>query len=66
MIRYLTVCAAAFACAFLSGCLATFDGALENRVACTVAKDAAFVVSQYGPVGITGKIAESDRAVICK
>jgi hypothetical protein len=50
----------------VTGC-ATLDGvALENRVACTVAKDRAFVVSQYGPVGISSRIAEADRAVICK
>lgn len=39
---------------------------LENRVACTVAKDKAFVVSQWGAVGISSNIAEPDRAVICK
>jgi hypothetical protein len=49
----------------LSGC-ATLDGPLENRVACTVAKDKAFVVSQWGAVGITGQIAEADRQVVCK
>lgn len=51
----------------LSGC-ATFglDGKLDNRVVCTVAKDKAFVVSEYGPVGISSTIADQDRAVICK
>ena len=37
MIRYLCVCAAAFGCALLTGCLATFDGKLENRVTTTLA-----------------------------
>ena len=51
----------------LSGCATlSLDGKLENRVACTVAKDKAFTVSEYGPVGITGKIADRDAAVICK
>jgi hypothetical protein len=49
-----------------SGCLATLDGKFENRVSCTVAKDKAFVVSEYGPVGIASKIADKDKDVICK
>jgi hypothetical protein len=53
------------AAAVLAGC-GTLDGKLENRVACTAAKDAAFVVSLWGPVGISATIADQDRAVICK
>ncbi len=50
----------------LTGC-ATFEGAmLENRIVCTVAKDEAHVVSKYGPLGIASRIAEADRAGICK
>jgi hypothetical protein len=49
----------------LSGC-ASLDGKLSNRVACTVAKDRAFVVSEYGPVGISAVIDPKDAAVICK
>lgn len=49
----------------VSGC--AFDSKLlENRVSCTVAKDKAFVISQYGPVGIASTIAEQDKNVICK
>lgn len=44
----------------------TLEGKLDNRVACTAAKDKAFVVSEWGPVGITGKLHDADRAVICK
>lgn len=56
----------ALAALALSGC-ATFDGiTLDNRVACTAAKDKAFVVSEWGPLGITGKLHDADRAVICK
>lgn len=51
----------------LTGCASLdLEGQLENRVACTVAKDKAFTVSEYGPIGITGKIADKDAAVICK
>jgi hypothetical protein len=49
----------------LVGC-GTLDSKMENRVACTAGKDKAFAVSEWGPVGITGKLAEADRAVICK
>lgn len=51
--------------AALSGC-ATFDINLDNRVTCTVAKDKAFVVSQWGPVGIGSQVADADRQAICK
>jgi hypothetical protein len=52
--------------ALLSGCLATFDGKLENRLACTVAGDKLMVISEYGPIGISATISEKDRAVICR
>jgi hypothetical protein len=53
---------------YLAGCASieqrpTF---LENRVVCTLAQDKAFVVSRWGPVGISSEVAEKDRAVICK
>ena len=48
----------------LTGCSLTSE--LENRIACTVAKDELFVISQYGPVGIASKIAKQDREVVCK
>jgi hypothetical protein len=52
--------------ALLSGCLASLDGAMENRLACTVAGDSLFMISEYGPVGISAKISEKDRAVVCR
>lgn len=55
---------ATFTIALLSGC-ATFEGQLENRVTCTVAKDKALYVSMYGPIGIASKVAEQDAAVLC-
>ena len=49
----------------LTGC--AFDGALlDNRLACTVAKDKLYVVSNYGPVGIASTIADADAKVVCK
>lgn len=49
----------------LSGC-ATFGDTFDNRITCTVAKDAAFVVSQYGTIGIASSISAKDTVVICK
>ena len=50
----------------LAGCASTRPEFLENRVVCTVAKDKAFAVSQWGPVGITAEVAKQDREAICK
>lgn len=49
--------------ASLSGCATTI---FDNRIACTLAKDKAFFVSEYGQIGIASTIADTDRAVICK
>ena len=51
----------------LAGC-GTFNGlTFENRVACTVGKDKAYTVSEWGGrIGISSEIADADRAVICK
>jgi hypothetical protein len=46
----------------LTGCNAT----MSNRIACTVAKDKAFTVSEYGPLGVTQVVDAKDAAVICK
>lgn len=59
-----TIAIIAFALA-LAGC-ATFDVQLDNRVTCTVAKDKAFVVSQWGPVGVGSQVAAADAQVMCK
>ena len=48
----------------LTGCSLT--GQLENRLACSLAKDKLFVVSEYGPVGVATVISEKDRQVVCK
>lgn len=55
---------AASAVVALSGC-STLETTFANRVACSVAKDQAFSVSMYGPIGIASKIAEQDGAVLC-
>lgn len=49
----------------LSGC-ATLEGKIDNRVACTVARDKAVVISEWGPIGIASMISDKDAAVICK
>jgi hypothetical protein len=49
----------------IGGCAST-DKFLENRVVCTISKDEAFVVSRWGPVGISSEIARADQEVICK
>jgi hypothetical protein len=61
MNRTLTILAALA----LSGC-ASLDGKLENRIACTVARDKAHVISEWGPVGLATVISPKDAAVICK
>lgn len=53
----------------LGGC-STIEGAtgmtFDNRIACSVAGDAAFVVSQYGGrIGISSPVSELDRPYIC-
>lgn len=50
------------AAVLLVGCNAT----MSNRIACTVAKDKGFFVSEYGPVGVSAVIDSKDAAAICK
>lgn len=45
----------------LSGCIT-----LDNRVACSVARDKAFYVSEYGQIGVASEIDNRDTAVLCK
>lgn len=47
-----------------TGC-ATLEGKLDNRLACSVAGDKLFVVSEYGPIGIASAIADADRRRVC-
>lgn len=51
--------------ALLSGCLATLDGKLENRVTVTLPCDRAFFASLYGPFGLTSEIDKKDVAMLC-
>jgi hypothetical protein len=48
----------------LSGCLATLDGKLENRLTMTTACDEVRTDSLYGPVGISSKITAKDAAPV--
>jgi hypothetical protein len=47
--------------AALAGCVT-----LDNRVACTAAKDKAFFVSEYGRIGVASQLSDKDREVVCK
>lgn len=60
--RYLTILLLPIltACSFLP------QQTLSNRIACTVARDQAFTVSQYGPLGLTSKIDPADGSIVCK
>lgn len=52
----------------LAGCSSITSGIgaqLENRVACTAARDKALYVSEYGPIGVASTIDAKDAAVIC-
>ena len=48
----------------LGGC-AALDGALANRLACSVAGDGAYMVSMYGPVGVASVIDARDARRVC-
>lgn len=50
------------ACVLASGCAALPD--LSNRVACEVGGGGVYVVSQWGPVGVTGRVHADDAKVI--
>jgi hypothetical protein len=43
----------------------TAPAQLENRLVCTRKGDKVFVVSQYGPFGITTTISAEDAATLC-
>ncbi len=48
--------------ALLSGCLATLDGKMENRITTSLACDRAFFASLYGPFGLTSEVDKKDLA----
>ncbi len=48
----------------LSGCASS--KLLENRLACSMDRSELYVVSKYGPIGISTEIAKADAAVVCK
>ncbi len=37
----------------------------ENRAVCTLDRSSAFVVSRYGPLGISSELAKADVAALC-
>jgi hypothetical protein len=48
----------------LSGCLATLEGKMENRITTTLPCDRAFLASLYGPFGLTAEIDKKDVAML--
>jgi hypothetical protein len=50
--------------AFTSGC-ASLEGKIDNNLACTVAKDKLFMVSEWGPVSFGAKIRQADTEAVC-
>lgn len=49
----------------LAGC-GTLDGKLDNRLACTVAGDKLYALSEYGPISVGSRISDVDRRVVCR
>lgn len=50
----------------LTGCSSLdTDKYLGNRITCTVGKDKAYVISLWGPIGISSEIVKKDSEVIC-
>lgn len=62
------VAAAVAAVSLLSGCASTGDiaAAFENRVTCTHARDAAWVVSRYWRLGIAAEVSRLDVTSLCQ
>ena len=48
----------------LSGC-GTLDGKLDNRMSCTLARDAALYSSMYGRIGFTSYVNDEDGKAAC-
>lgn len=55
--------AATFFLLLLCGC--STDIVLENRLACSLARDKLFYVSEYGKIGVSTEVAEADKNVVC-
>lgn len=49
----------------LAGC-STLDRMLENRIACSLDRTQGAVISWWGAIGISAKIAEADTEAMCK
>jgi len=51
-----------FIAALLSGCA---TNTFENRAACTLDRQEAFVLSMYGPLGVASRLAAADAKALC-
>ena len=68
---YQGACCAVFVLAVLalSGCASMADfsaNRMDNRIACTVAKDKLYALSEWGPVSFGARISDLDRAAVCR
>ena len=49
----------------LYGCASPMPEHLQNRVACTVFKDQAYIVSMWGQIGVASYVHPADVAILC-
>lgn len=66
--KHYRLVAAVVAVALLGGCASSgdFAAAFENRVTCTHARDAAWVVSRYWRLGIAAEVSRLDVPTLCQ
>jgi hypothetical protein len=65
MKQFLTVALLLIAATALQAC-DTLSKKFENRLACSLDRSEAYVVSKYGPLGISSEIQKDDAALACK
>jgi hypothetical protein len=65
MKRFLTIALLLIAAAGLQACGA-IERKFENRLACSLDRSEAYVVSKYGPLGVSSEIQKDDAALACK
>lgn len=61
------MCVLAFCagCSSIGGLAGLPPGTFSNRITCTVAEDAGYVVSLYGTVGVASELDSRDTAAVC-
>lgn len=64
MKRFALIVAGLLVACLLSGCLAVFEGSMQNRITTTLDCKRGFVTSLYGPIGLTSEIDKADVAYL--